>query len=359
MRISILVRRTARSVALAAALGGAMSAQALVFNLTPTGNAQADAGFAAAAQFWQNIFSDPVTVNINAGFAALGPGILGQAGSAQLNTTFAAVKAALSGDASSADDAVMVGGLPAGATYSKLINRTSDNPNGSGSATPYVHGNISQMRVTNANAKAIGLLPANQAGADAAITFSSLFAWDFDPSDGIGAGLIDFVGVAIHELGHAMGFVSGVDILDINSPPVNGPFAAAQFDPFASLLDFTRCSAASEGAGADMDWTASSAAKDFAIDGQCTALISNAWSLGSNFGDGRQASHWKDNLGIGIMDPTSAPAGSANVVTANDIRAFDVIGWTMNINGVPEPGGVLLFGTALLAAGAVRRRRAG
>jgi hypothetical protein len=261
----------------------------------------------------------------------------------------------MAGDQTSADDATMVGGLPGGAAYSKYINRTSDNPAGAGSATPYVHGGINQVRLTNANAKALGLLAANAAGSDASISFSSLFTWDFDPTDGISAGAIDFVGVAIHELMHAMGFVSGVDILDSNSPPINGPFTAAQFNPFASGLDFTRMSGAAIAAGADIDWTADTRAKDYSIDGGATALITNAWSTGVNFGDGRQASHWKDNLGIGIMDPTSAPAGSANVITANDVQALDVIGW--NTQAVPLPGTLLLFGLGLLSFRISRRLR--
>src|SRR5262249_44836054 len=53
-------------------------------------------------------------------------------------------------------------------------------------------------------------------------------------------------------------------------------------------------------------------------------------------GDGRQASHWKDNLGIGIMDPTSVPAGQANVVTTRDIQALDVIGWNVVLPSGPE-----------------------
>lgn len=51
-------------------------------NLTLTGNASADAGFASAAAYIESQFSDTgVEVNITAGFANLGAGILGSAGS--------------------------------------------------------------------------------------------------------------------------------------------------------------------------------------------------------------------------------------------------------------------------------------
>ena len=343
------LRQLACGVTVAAAFGAASPAHALTFNLTSTGNATADMGFQAAASFWQGVFIDPVIVNITAGFALLDPNVLGQAGSAYLNTSFAAMKTALGVDASSVDDATMVVGLPGGSNYSKLINGTAD----SGGAT-HVHSAITDLQVTRANAKAIGLVAANDAAEDAQITFSSAFNFDFDPSDGIGAGLFDFVGIAIHELGHAMGFTSGVDFLDTNSngPGVSGSFRDAYFDPYATLLDFTRCSGASQQAGADIDWTIGGSAKDFAIDGACSALVSNAWSTGKAFGDGWQASHWKDSFNIGIMDPTAVPPSQLNVVTARDIQAFDVIGWTQS---VPEPASFLLFRTALLGMGVARK----
>ena len=55
-----------------------------------------------------------------------------------------------------------------------------------------------------------------------------------------------------------------------------------------------------------------------------TAIFAN----GVNFGDGRQASHWEDGIGAGIMDPT-AGFGELLSITSNDIRALDVIGYDL------------------------------
>lgn len=355
MMMNLANRTTWRSLLVVLALVAASvvpcgrAQAALTFNLTSTGNPNADAGFQRAADYLESQFVDAgVAVNITAGFAPLSPGVLGSAGSSQSAYNFSSWKTAVAGDLLTTDDATFSSNLPGGTSYSKYINRTTDSPYGSGSATPYLHTGANQVRLTNANAKALGLRTANDPAEDAAITFSTLFTWDYDPSDGITPGAIDFVGVATHELMHAMGFISGVDILDYNAPG----FPAYAFDPYASGLDFTRHSDGSLTAGADMDWAADNRNKFYSLDGGTTATIAApAWSTGTNFGDGRQASHWKDNLGLGLMDPTSQPAGFPNVVTANDLQALDIIGW----DPIPEPatmGLLALGGLALL-----RRRK--
>ena len=162
----------------------------------------------------------------------------------------------------------------------------------------------------------------------ATITFNSDFTFDFDPTDGVDAGSIDFVGVAFHEIGHALGFTSGVDTVDNNdTTDLNGFAIFSQLD----IYRYSDNSQAQFGTGTrDLGYGGDTY---FSIDGGLTNL--GGFSTGRNNGDGQQASHWRDGLGLGILDPTSAPAGQANVITELDIRAFDVIGW----NRVGESAG--------------------
>lgn len=329
----------------------------LRFNLTSTGDADADAGFQQAADFWSSQFNDDIEVNLTLGFTDLGGSILGQAGSTFDLYEYSDFTTAIVADSLSAADASFSSSLPSGNDFSVYINRTSESLN------PFVDNdggaNNTQVRLSNANAKALGLISGTQLGQDAAITFNSAFNFDFDPSDGIGAGQQDFVGVAIHEIGHALGFTSGVDILDTNGTNFND-------DAFSVItaLDFARHSPDSIANGADIDFTADTRAKFYSIDGGVTAgggLVGGLdhFSLGTVNGDGRQASHWRDNnLGdgvqLGILDPTAQAPGNLNVVSALDLQAIDIIGF--DLVAVPEPSSLLIiggaFGTMLM-----RRRR--
>ncbi|WP_310486538.1 NF038122 family metalloprotease [Chamaesiphon sp. VAR_69_metabat_338] len=305
--------------------GGLIPVNALTFNFSPTAGTsqQAIDGFTSAGNLWSSVLTDNVNVNININFAALGAGTLGETGSSYQSYNYGQVYSALKSDRTSVNDNTAVSSLASGSTFNMLLNRTANNPNGAGSATPYLdnNGNANNrtLEMTSANAKALGL-QGNSSNSDASISFSSLFNWDFNRSDGISSGTFDFVGLAAHEIGHALGFMSGVDILDGNSS--SQYYNDNQFT-YVSPLDLFRYSTDSKNVNA-IDWTADNRAKYFSLDSGVTKVAD--FSTGEIFGDGRQNSHWKDNQGLGILDPTIAPS-ELLAISDNDKRALDAIGW--------------------------------
>lgn len=327
------------AAALATVLVGA--AQAINFDLVFSGgtSAQAQAGFIAAANRWSAIFTDNITIRLDVGTQAMGGGVLGFASSSSDVRSYSDVRSALLGDRKSADDFSSAATLEAGSTFSTLTNRFTNNPAGAGSLTTFTT-NLQWMDINTANQKALGIFTGSASAFDAQIRFNSNLSFDFDPTNGISGGQFDFVGVATHEIGHALGFVSGVDYVDSNA---SSGHTSTQF-AWASTLDLFRYSAANTrhlGAG--------NALKYFSVDGGVTNAGAH-FSTGALRGDGNQASHWKDNMGIGILDPTGAP-GELLAISNFDIQALDVIGYDV----VPEPATLAALGIGVAAL--LRRRR--
>lgn len=335
-------------------LGGIMStalltvpaSYALTFNFSYSGSIdpQALAGFQAAAGLYSALFVDDITVNLKIGFSNLGGSILGQSSSKYQVNSYSSVRDAMQGDKSSANDNKAVASLQTGSSLSYWTNRFSNNPNGAGSMTAY-QTSASSLELTYANAKALGLRSANDSAIDGEITFNSAFGWDFDRSDGITSNLFDFVGIAAHEIGHSLGFISGVDYVDYSN--VSG--ITDSYYAWVNPLDLFRYKAGL----ADPYLCAGSEAKYFSLDNGLTGA-SNLFSTGVNLGDGRQASHWKDNLTLGIMDPTAAN-GEMLQFTDLDILAFDVIGY--NVAPVPEPASMIALALGGIAVVCRRRRK--
>jgi len=314
------------------------SAQAMTIVINPNGtlsaNAPALAAFQRAANAWANVFSDPITVNINAGLSSLGAGIIGSTNSLLLAGGYTTVRNGMVADAVGEVGNGIVASLP---TAAQVLFQVPGGFSLDGSVV-----------LTQANAKALGLVnPVTglSGAADGTITFSTNFTFDFDNSDGVGAGLVDFETVAAHEIGHALGFVSAVDFFDGATP------AAMPIMP----LDLFRFSAANlPGNAAQFTTNARSLVPGANASFSDTV---NVWrfSTGLTQGDGNQASHWKDDALtgslIGIMDPTLS-SGFVSPITFADIRAFDLIGYDV---AIPEPATFALVGVALVVVIARRR----
>ena len=233
-----------------------------------------------------------------------------------------------------------------------LLAQNGDDPqlealyNGIPLPTPSTAGtNLQTAVVARPLAQAFGYLPAeadpnpseNPFGEFPTIGFNAAFQWDFDPTDGVTSGQFDFEAVAVHEMGHSLGFRS---IIGNGGPPVN------RF----SVFDLFRVRPEAVTPGEDLDdgegWEVaervvtpgppSPNVVQVFFDGNQELPLSTATG-GRQGGDGQQASHWRDDaLGtpyIGIMDPNFAN-GTVGDYNQNDLRAFETMGYRV-VNDVP------------------------
>lgn len=263
--------------------------------------ASAPAGFEAAvegaAQFYVTTFSDPVTVTIEVGWgeitqdgattAITDPGDA-EGGPDSGNTfSYDQVLAALRANASSGADLQAVNSLASEAA-----------PNG-------------QIYVSAGEEKALGLLAGSaSAAADGSVGFSappSDFTYDFNPNDRAISGEADFIGIAEHEIGHAMGRFS----------PLEGAGS-----PYYSILDLYRFAkpGTRELVGGQPAY--------FSIDGGATNL--------DNFDTTSDYADWTGQNGpdsynaiytIGVEDP----------VTPTDITEMNVLGYDVTGEGQRPP----------------------
>ena len=287
-------------------------------------NPTAVAAFTRAAQNWEALVMSPVTIYIDVDFGTtffgqtFPSGVLGATSAPTASYPYDSARTNLVAEANGEGNTTKQG------IFNALPSTTVPTDLGTSGSTV----------VSDPTARAIGLLPATASSIDPApkIGFNSNFTFDFDPSDGITAGQLDFDAVATHEIGHALGFHSEAG-LNLPRPAV---WDLYRFRIGTTTGNFTSAQRIVTIGGSP------DPLQYFFVPGNNELGLSTGGPNGSfaNGGDGWQSSHWKHSTScspyIGIMDPAIG-SGCRRTITDNDTLALSSFGYNLTNNNAPPP----------------------
>jgi hypothetical protein len=283
----------------------------LIINLTfdqPTSSLPAGfvASLDAVVQFYESIFTNPITINIDVGYGeidgqSLQNGALGESEGYYNQYSYSQVRSALVANATSAAQVSAVDALPA----------TDPSPGGDGN-----------YWVSTSEAKALGLTGSSSA-LDGYIGFSNSFAFTYNTVNGgsVAAGTYDFFGVAAHEITEVMGrdlFVGSEDGEGI------GPDSYSPYDLFHYSANGVR----------DFSGTTAGYVSD---NGGATDLDNFNTNPQGDFGDWATASGFNDSY------LAFSNSGVANPVSANDLTADSLLGYDETTTA-SAPGTTVMIG---------------
>ncbi len=309
-------------------------------------------GFEIAGRVWGQYLTDNVAVNLQVGVSSgLGNKVIGGAlPGMRASQSYLDYRTALSADRKSADDSAAVKTLDIGLTYNVGVQSQALLGGTTVSSTA-----TSSLNLTRAVAKATGLnLSDGSTALDGYILFSDLanatannqpvrWSYDYTRSFTQASNTLDFLSTAIHEIGHVLGFVSGVDqpgwLAMSSSLDVTYTLGMLNRTQYTNPLDLFRYSSKTSTSlltPNDMTYGDAGGAKFFSLDEGKTAIAQFATGLDTTAtGDGYQASHWKNGI-TAMMNPTLS-LGKQRSIASIDLRALDVIGWDVASTGASTP----------------------
>ncbi len=300
-------------LALGLAFGGCKAALGVSFNLTfdaSTSSAPAAffTAFHEATSFYESEFSDPITINMAVGWGEIGGGALNPSDIGESLTrqqglfTYGQVRSALVNDGKTGADALAVATLG-------VTDPTRGKP----------------FLLSNAEAKALGLLAGNASGIDGWVGFRSTVPYAFDANNRAQPGEYDFIGLAEHEISEVMGRYG------MTQNGVSGAY---------SPLDLFRYTLPGS-----LDLSPQNGAY-FSIDGGTTVINTFNGTGGGDLSDWLGLTADSYNAFLRLNQELNVSAG--------DITAMDVIGY----DAVPEPKalGLSAFGVAIVLLAVLRRK---
>ena len=311
------------------------------FTFAPGVSQEQILGFELAGEVWSSYLRDDVTVNIHVDISnELPENVIGGAlPNFQSDLKYRDLKDSLAEDATSDND------LLASANLAIERNNFFD---------AIVNGKEldkgKETKLTSSNAKALNITDGQGSELDGYIVINDLtnsgVDWYYDAlrPENIQDNQLDFLSVASHEIGHVLGFVSGVDDGDWLTTLTRSEDKGKIRDnaiQFVTPLDLYRYSSQSAETG-QLDFSIG-ADSYFSLDGGQTNLAEFSTGEYKELGgDGFQASHWRDGGSEGIMQPL-VNTGVIKRITPLDLTAMDVIGWDI---ATPELDWQELYDTA-------------
>ena len=317
-------RGTTPVLALAAVIGTSLPAQAVTFNFTyqPGITRQQIESVELAGNIWSSYLKDTnvaVNVHFEMSNGVLADGKLGGATPEIKKINYDKYKEGLA-----ADGTANINLMP-------ISNQGKDKysvrlQNGSVNSSYY------ELLMTSANNKALGNDTSGTAsGLDAHIQLEKSTNWSYNYAGGtIAQNQYDFTSVVLHELGHSLGFISGVDALsNLALPSALDMFRYSSQSANQKAIDFA--------VGGTKYFSTNGGQSAFSVSetiNNTTVVRTAQFSTGENTsqgGDGDQASHWKANAQpyLGIMSST-IQSGEIRKISKFDLTAFDYIGWQVN-----------------------------
>jgi hypothetical protein len=296
------------SIALSAIACGVLSpvsAQAVQFNFTyaPGTTLEQRTGVELAGGIWSKYLTDNVTVNLHFEMTSLG-GELGGATPAIHKVNYDKLREGLRSDAAAGGYQLF---LPNSSVKQDAYNVQLKN------GTIEREKNYEVLQ-TLANNKSLG----NDTSPDASkldgyIQLNKSTSWDYGYATGsVNSSKYDFTSVALHEIGHTLGFISGIDVTNSYSLPTA-----------LDMFRYSKTSAASKA----VHFRSDSEAAYFSTDGGKTAA---GYFAGSSADVGVQAAHWADGSSQSCMMDHDLAKGAIQRFCQLDLKAMDYIGWQVN-----------------------------